>query len=283
MLREEATGSAPAPSDRRLLYGLADAAREFVLTSVLLYCVVTAARWLASPDSPLAVNSTRAATALGGVLIGIVLVVLITSPPGRCSGAHMNPAISVALWLMGAFPGRYVPAYAAAQLGGSVAGTALGRLCWGPVVSRSSLHYAAVHPSPAWNAAALVVAESGCLMLVVLMVGFFLARPAISRWLPYAVGTATALIITMLGQLSGGSANPARQLGPALLSGGTQLLWVYLAAPLIGASLGAAVHCLFQRRLGTPTPCTYRLCGSDDAAALHNRAGRWRGALRNGR
>ncbi|MET8957495.1 aquaporin [Streptomyces sp. NPDC004533] len=265
MLREQATGSAAVPADGRPLYGLPDAAREFVLTTVLLYCVVTAARWLTSPDSPLAVDNTRAATAIMGVVVGIVLVVLITSPPGRCSGAHMNPAISLALWLMGAFPGRYVPAYAAAQLAGSVAGTALGRLCWGAAVSRPSLRYAAVHPSPAWNTTALVVAEGGCLMLVVLMVGFFLARPAISRWLPYAVGAVTALIITALGQLSGGSANPARQLGPALLSGGTRLLWVYLVAPLIGALLGAAVHCLLQRRLDIPTPCTYRLCGSDDA------------------
>lgn len=265
MLREEATGPAAARLDRRPLYGLADAAREFVLTSVLLYCVVTAARWLTSPDSPLAVAGARAASATVGVVVGIVLVVLITSAPGRCSGAHMNPAISLALWLMGAFPGRYVPAYATAQLAGSVAGTALGRLCWGPVVARSSLRYAAVRPSPAWNTTALVIAEAGCLMLVVLMVAFFLAHPAISRWLPYAVGTATALIITVLGGWSGGSANPARQLGPALLSGGTQLLWVYLAAPLIGASLGAAAYCLFQRRLGAPTPCTYRLCGSDDA------------------
>ncbi|MEU1598834.1 aquaporin [Streptomyces sp. NPDC005708] len=264
MLREQATGSATAPADRPL-YGLADAAWEFVLTTVLLYCVVTAARWLTSPDSPLAVGNTRAATAIVGVVVGIVLVVLITSPPGRCSGAHMNPAISLALWLMGAFPGRYVPAYAAAQLAGSVAGTALGRLCWGPVISRPSMRYAAVHPNPAWNTAALVVAEGGCLMLVVLMVGFFLARPAISRWLPYAVGVATALIIIVLGQLSGGSANPARQLGPALLSGGTRLLWVYLVAPLIGASLGAAAHCLLQRRLDIPAPCTYRLCGSNDA------------------
>ncbi|MFI6495353.1 MIP/aquaporin family protein [Streptomyces sp. NPDC050564] len=272
MLPEETTGmsdSSAACPNRRPLYGLPDAAREFVLTSVLLYCVVTAARWLTSPDSPVAVDNARAATATVGVVVGIVLVVLITSPPGRNSGAHMNPAISVALWLMGAFPGRYVPAYAAAQLAGSVAGTSLGRLCWGSVVSRSSMRYAAVHPNPAWNTAALVLAEGGCLVLVVLMVGFFLAHPAVSRWLPYAVGVATALIITVLGGLSGGSANPARQLGPALLSGGTPLLWVYLVAPLIGASLGAAAHCLFQRRLGARTPCTYRLCGSDDA--LRNR------------
>ncbi|MGW5465486.1 MIP/aquaporin family protein [Streptomyces sp. NPDC003996] len=270
MLREQATGPTAAPLDRRPLYGLADAAWEFVLTTVLLYCVVTAARWLTSPDSPLAVAGTRAATATVGVVVGIVLVVLITSPPGRCSGAHMNPAISLALWLMGAFPGRYVPLYAAAQLAGSVAGTALGRLCWGPVISRPSMRYAAVHPSPAWNTTALMLAEGGCLALVVLMVGFFLAHPAISRWLPYAVGAATALIITVLGGWSGGSANPARQLGPALLSGGTQLLWVYLVAPLIGALLGAAAYCLLQRRLGAPTPCTYRLCGNNDA--LRNRA-----------
>jgi glycerol uptake facilitator protein/aquaporin Z len=254
-----------ARSRARPLHGLPDAAREFVLTAVLLFCVVTAARWLTAPDSPLAMDNARAATATVGVVVGIILVLLITSPPGRCSGAHMNPATSLALWLMGAFPGRSVPAYAVAQLAGSVAGTALGRLCWGPVVGRSTLRYAAVRPSPAWNTATIMLAEGGCVVLVVLMVGFFLAHPAISRWLPYAVGIATALIITVLGGLSGGSANPARQLGPALLSGGTRLLWVYLVAPLIGASVGAAAHCLFQRHLGARPPFTYRLCGSDDA------------------
>ncbi|MGW0086871.1 MIP/aquaporin family protein [Streptomyces sp. NPDC003393] len=268
MLREEAAGrrdsTAGAP-DHHPLYGLPDAAREFVLTSLLLYCVITAVRWLMSPDSSLVIRDSRAATAAVAVVSGVVLVLLIVSPPGRCSGAHMNPAMSLALWMMGAFPGRYVPVYAAAQLGGSVAGAALARLCWGPVVSRSSVHYAAVRPASTWNTTVLMFAESGCVLLVVLMVGFFLAHPVISRLLPYAAGAATALIITVLGGLSGGSANPARQLGPALLSGGTRLLWVYLLAPLIGASLGAAVHCLFQRRLDVPKPCTYRLCGHDDA------------------
>ncbi|MER5599536.1 aquaporin [Streptomyces sp. NPDC002265] len=102
-----------------------------MLTTLLLHCVITAARRLTSPDSPLAVNSTRAATAIGGTVVGIVLVVLITSPPRRCSGARTNPTISIALWLMGAFPRHYVPACAVAQLAGSVAGTALGRLCRG--------------------------------------------------------------------------------------------------------------------------------------------------------
>ncbi|MFS4092579.1 MIP/aquaporin family protein [Streptomyces sp. AF1A] len=265
MLREAAVVRAAAVSDRRPLYGLADAAREFALTTILLFWVVTTARWLTSPDSPVAVGYPRVATAVVGMMIGIVLVLLIVSRPGRCSGAHMNPATSLALWLMGAFPGRYVPVYAAAQLAGSVAGTALGRLCWGPVVGRSAIRYAAVRPGPGWNTAMVMLAEAGCLMLVVLMVGFFLCRPDISRRLPYAVGAATVVIITVLGGWSGGSANPARQLGPALLSGGTRLLWVYLVAPLIGASLGAAIHCLLQRRLGARPPCTYRLCGEDDA------------------
>ncbi|MER5370531.1 aquaporin [Streptomyces sp. NPDC002722] len=55
------------------------------------------------------------------------------------------------------------------------------------------------------------------------------------------MGLATALIIALLGPRSGGSANPARQLGPALMSGNTTHLWIYLLAPVIGALAGADI------------------------------------------
>ncbi|MGV9993749.1 MIP/aquaporin family protein [Streptomyces sp. NPDC003374] len=275
MLPEEATARSHASAEAQRIppHGAADAAREFALTTVLLFCVVTAVRWLAPPNSPPAVPGPRGAAAAVGVLTGVLLVLLITSPPGRRSGAHMNPAITLALWLMGTFPGRVVPAYAAAQLAGSVAGAALARLCWGPVLEGPAMRYAAVHPGPGWNAAMLLLTESGCLVLLVLMIGCFLSRPGLSRRLPYAVGVATALIITGLAGLSGASANPARQLGPAVLSGATQLLWVYLVAPLIGATAGAAAHRLLRRRPAAPAPRTHRLCGDDDAVRDRARQG----------
>ncbi|GAA1392233.1 hypothetical protein GCM10009639_23370 [Kitasatospora putterlickiae] len=130
----------------------------------------------------------------------------------------------------------------AAQAAGSLAGTALGGLAWGATARNAPIAYSAVAPAPAWNDAAVLTAEAGAIVAVTLMLGAFLRRPSSLPLLPYAVGLATALIIASLGTRSGGSANPARQFGPALLSGNTAHLWIYLLAPVIGAFIGGGIR-----------------------------------------
>lgn len=218
---------------------------EFALTATLMFSVVTAVRWVLDPSSPLATASLNLALSLVGAVAGALVFGLIRSPWGRRSGAHMNPAVTFALWLLRAFPGRGVAVYAAAQLGGSVAGTALARLAWGPAVAR--VNYGAVAAAPSWNGWAVFAAESGCLLVVTVLIGFFLVHPAHDRWLPWALGALVWAIVAVLGPLSGGAANPARQFGPALVSGSTAALWIYLVAPLAGAVLGAAAHRLLLR------------------------------------
>ncbi|WP_329584903.1 aquaporin [Streptomyces sp. NBC_01005] len=236
----------PAPTSRVPAAGpprhtLRRAAHEFGLTGLLLFLVVTAMRWLLAPDSPTAIGNPDLAPAVLGALIGVLLTSLILSPSGRYSGGHLNPAVTVALWLLGAFPGRAVLPYIAAQAAGSLAGTALGGLVWGANARHAPIAYAVVGPAPTWNAAAVLAAEAGAVVAVTLMLGAFLRRPSSRPLLPYAVGLATALIIASLGPRSGGSANPARQLGPALLSGNTTHLWIYLLAPVIGAFIGGCI------------------------------------------
>ena len=240
---------------------LTRAADEFLLTTVLLFLAVTVVRWVRDPASALYIGDLRTALAVIGPVIGVVLLGLIVSPPGRRSGGHMNPAVTVALWLMDVFPGTAVLPYAFAQLAGSVAGTVLGRLVWGPVVSRPTVDFAAIRPGPGWDGPAVFLAETGFLIALVVLVGFFLAYPAYNRRLPYAIGSAVALLVVVLGPLSGGSANPARQLGPALLAGRTGDLWIYTGAPVLGAVLGAAVHHLLFRRFRSRRPLTYKLAG----------------------
>ncbi|GCD95854.1 glycerol uptake facilitator protein [Embleya hyalina] len=218
------------------------AAHEFGLTALLLFLVVTAMRWLLAPDSPAAIGDPDLAPVVLGALVGVLLTALILSPSGRYSGGHLNPAVTVALWRLGAFPGRAVLPYIAAQAAGSLAGTALGGLLWGTTARHAPIAYAAVVPAPTWNAAAVLAAEAGAIAVVTLMLGAFLRRPSSLPLLPYAVGLATALIIASLGSRSGGSANPARQFGPALLSGNTTHLWIYLFAPVIGAFIGGGIR-----------------------------------------
>jgi MIP family channel proteins len=228
--------------------GWARAADEFALTTVLLFGVVTMVRWLRDPDSAVYVADLDTALVVIGILSGTVVTALMFSRPGKRSGAHMNPAVTVALWLMDALPGRRVPLYVVAQLAGSAVGTALGRLVWGPVVVQPSVAIAAIKPSPTWQAGSVFLAEGGAMFALIVVAGFLMAHPRRIRLLPFAIGLAVGLVIALLGARSGGSINPARQFGPATLSGQTTDLWIYLTAPVLGAVLGAAVHHLLKTR-----------------------------------
>ncbi|MER7852894.1 aquaporin [Streptomyces bacillaris] len=223
---------------------------EFGLTAVLLLGVVTGVRWLFAPDG---YGGGGAAFTVLGAGVGVLLAVLMLSGPGRRSGAHLNPAVTLALWRLGAFPGRDVLPYCLAQLGGSVTGTWLAAVVWGPVVARPPVGYAAVRRGPGWGEGAVVAAEAGVLAASALMLAGLLAYPVGRRLLPYAVGLVTALVIALLGPLTGGSANPARQFGPALLAreaGGAGPLWMYVAGPVLGAVAGAVLGRRLVRTAG---------------------------------
>ncbi|MFD9006536.1 MIP/aquaporin family protein [Streptomyces sp. NPDC059582] len=228
--------------------GLARAADEFLLATVLLFLAVTVVRWVRAPDSALYVRDIRAALAVIGVLSGAVLTGLILSPPGRRSGGHMNPAVTVSLWLMNAFPGRGVVPYVLAQLAGSAAGTGLGRLAWGPAVTLPSVDYAVIVPSPTWQPLSVFAAEAGSMTIIMVAVGFTMVRARAARLVPYVIGLSVTLVIAFLGPRSGGSINPARQFGPAALTGQRTDLWIYLIAPVLGAALGSWLHHLLSGR-----------------------------------
>jgi glycerol uptake facilitator-like aquaporin len=241
---------------------LSSAGSEFVLTAVLLFIVATALRWFRDPVSVVYIASLRPALAVLAAITAAVLASLIVSPLGRHSGGHMNPAVTVALWLMDVFPGASVVPYVTAQLAGSLAGVGLARLAWGPSISTEAIRYAALGPRPGVNAPAVFLGECGYMIALTVMVGFFLAYPNYNRWLPGAIALAVAMLIFLLGPVTGGVVNPARQFGPALLAGKGTDLWVYLTAPILGAVLGAGLHHLLYRRFKTREPLTYKLAGA---------------------
>nr|WP_274542866.1 aquaporin [Rhodococcus opacus] len=181
-----------------------------------------------------------------------MLTGLMFSPPGKRSGGHINPAVTIALWLMDGFPGRSVPPYILAQLAGSAVGTVLGRLVWGHAVSLAPVDYAAIRAASEWQPASVFLAEMGSMMVLIVVVALFLVCPGRARLLPYVIGVSVGLVIALLGPRSGGSINPARQFGPAALSGRTTDLWIYLVAPVLGAVLGASVNHAINRRFRTP-------------------------------
>ena len=169
--------STASPLPRR--QPLARAADEFALTTVLLFLAVTVVRWLRDPASTLYIADLHVALAVIGVLSGIILTGLMFSPPGKRAGGHMNPAVTIALWLMNGFPGRSVPPYVLAQLAGSAVGTVLGRLVWGHAVSFAPVDYAAIRAASDWQPASVFLAEMGSMMVLILSSGSSLPVPAV--------------------------------------------------------------------------------------------------------
>ncbi|MDH2389627.1 aquaporin [Streptomyces sp. HNM0663] len=214
---------------------------ECALTTGTLFAVVTAARWTALPDSPLSsvLSTPESRLAAMALMVGAIVTTVLGPAMRRGTAGHLNPAVTLALWLLRVFPGRAVAPFVAAQLTGSLAGVALARLVWGE--GASQIGYAALAPSPDWHTGAVFLAEAGCMTAIMLIVAIAIARPRLAARLPLLIGASVAAVIYFFGPLSGGGVNPARQLGPALLSGRTDLLWVYLAAPVVGAVLAAGI------------------------------------------
>jgi glycerol uptake facilitator-like aquaporin len=232
---------------------------ELILTAVLLFGITTIVRFVVGP-SPVsrALPQIHVELLIVGAAVAVLLASLILSRPGKISGGHMNPAISLAMWRFGVFPAAGLVPYIAAQLLGSVIGVVAARAVWGATVEQPPVLYAVIQPASAWSAGPLFGAEVIGMGIIVFMVGYCLSRPRLAPLVPWVVGILIGLGIVLLGTSTGGSLNPARQFGPAVVSGHTDELWVFLVAPMIGAELAARVLAFRERR----QVLTHRLCGT---------------------
>ncbi len=235
-------------------------AYELILTSILLFGVASIVRWVIGPSViSRAIPQIHGELVLVGVAVALLLAGLILSPLGRASGGHMNPAISLTMWRFGVFPGAGVVPYTVAQLLGSVVGVLAARVVWGEVIAERPVVYAALQPGYLWTIAELFAAETVTMAVIVLIVGICLADDRVARFVPWVVGVLIGTAIAVLGTSTGGSVNPARQFGPAVMSGETHFLWVYLLAPMVGAVIGAWLRQTIQHRRAV---LTHRLCGT---------------------
>jgi glycerol uptake facilitator-like aquaporin len=231
---------------------------EALLTAVLLFGVMTVVRWTFGP-SPISrhVETLHGRLAIVGVIVGLFLIAIMLFPPSRYTGAHMNPAISLAMWRYGLLSRPATIFYIAGQLLGSVCGVVIGGLVWGSTLSRAPLSFAVLQPAPHWTAAQVFPIEAATTGVIVLTAGLVLSSPRTAPAIPFVVGGLICLLVIALGSLSGGSDNPARQFGPAMMSGQMNLLWVYLVAPLVGGFLAPPI----QKLIHPAKPATHSLCG----------------------
>ncbi len=177
------------------------------------------------------------------ITFGLVIMVMIYAV-GHISGAHFNPAVSFAFALSRHFPWPRLLGYSLAQVLGAICAAALLRGSLGDIA-----HVGATLPSGSQAQSFLwELVLSFFLMFVIMAVAT--DTRAVGEAAAIAIGGTVALDAMFGGPISGASMNPARSLGPALVSGELHALWIYLLAPLVGASLGALAYQFIR---GEPT------------------------------
>ena len=186
--------------------------------------------------------------ALGHVGVALSFGFVVTAMVyalGHISGAHINPAVTVAFASAHRFPRRDVLPYAGAQCAGAVVASLLSRLALGPVG-----HVGATLPAvPMWTAFAVEWVLSFGLMFVVMAVAT--DERVAGGFAGIAVGLTVGFEAMAGGPLTGASMNPARSLGPAVAGGGWSGHWLYWLAPLT-AMIAAALVYDWLRPAGTP-------------------------------
>ncbi len=182
---------------------------------------------------------------------GLALAALVGAL-GHVSGAHFNPAVTIALTATGKFPSKWAGPYVVAQLVGALLGAAATWVSYGGP-ARTAANLAATTPqSGVTDLRALVVEILVTFILVfVIMAVATDDRVPSAAIAPIAVGFALAIGVFVAGPVSGGAVNPARALGPMLLAGTFEGVWVYVIGPIVGA-LAAAF--LYDRLLSDAEP-----------------------------
>jgi aquaporin Z len=208
---------------------------ELTGTALLVLGALSAVAFVLGADSPVSsvLPSTSARLALTGVLVATVVVLIVVSPLGRLSGAHLNPAVTIAFRALGRVGDRDLLGYVLAQLLGGVAGAIAFRAAWGDVAR--SIGGGVTHPGVTVLEA--LVLEAGMTALLVATILAFVCDARLARWTPLAIWPVLAFVIWRFSPDTGASLNPARSAGPAVAFADLDDLWIYVVGPIAGALL----------------------------------------------
>jgi aquaporin Z len=188
------------------------------------------------------ISLAAAVVAPGLMVLAIILFM------GAVSGAHLNPAVSLAFAVRGDFPWKRVPGYIIVQLLGATLACLFLLAVFGNVE-----HLGATLPGPGyhdWQALLMEIVLTGVLVSVIL--GTASAAQNVGALGALAVGGYIALAGLWSAPVSGTSMNPARSFGPALVSGDWTAYWVYVVGPLAGAAIAVGCAMILRGRGGDP-------------------------------
>ena len=203
-------------------------------------CIGTYALVVAGCGAIMVDAQTQALTHVGvAFTFGLIIMVMIAAT-GHISGAHFNPAVTWAFALTRHFPWREVPVYVGGQLlgGMAAAGTLFG------LFGKTAQLGATLPAGSVGQSFTLEIVMTAFLMFVIIAVAT--DTRAVGPIAALAIGATVGLDALFGGPISGASMNPARSLAPALVAGVWTHQWIYVIAPLIGASIGALLYQLIR-------------------------------------
>lgn len=181
-----------------------------------------------------------------GFLFGTTGASIALSPIGARSGAHINPIVTLAFRLMGKLDLRTCLAYIVAQLAGAILGC-LPLLAWGAM--GRSVMFGATVPGAGYGTGAVLLGEVVTTFAMVTLLCVFLAFHRIRPFTPAIFPILYAVMVFLESPISGTSTNPARSLGPAVISGHWEAWWIYWVGPVIGSVAACAVCSALAKRI----------------------------------
>jgi aquaporin Z len=174
-----------------------------------------------------------------GITWGLIVMAMIYAF-GEISGAHFNPAVSIAFAYAKKFSWKEVPKYILFQVAGAFSASLL--LMW--LFPKSELLGATIPTVDVWRAFVLEMILTYFLMVVIINVST--GSKEVGMMAGIAIGSVVLLEALFAGPITNASMNPARSLAPNIVSGNIEGLWLYIFAPIIGALL-AVVSCKFVK------------------------------------
>ena len=218
------------------------------------------------PGSPvrMSLSNTDLRRLLGGIAMGVTAALLIYSPLGQRSGAHMNPATTVTFCRLGKVAPWDAVFYVLSQFFGGVAGTFLAFLALGHALAHEDVNFAITHPGMRGVAIAFVAEALITFLMMTVILNVSNSRKY-ARFTGLAAGMMVTLFITFEAPFSGMSMNPARSFASDLVGMQWQSIWIYFTAPLIGMLAAAEV---FVRTRGLHSVICAKLNHSGNARCI---------------
>jgi len=221
---------------------------ELIGTGLLVLVGLSLVILMFGAGSPMArvVPGEGARRLITGFLFGTTGALIALSPVGKESGAHINPVVTLGFWLMGKLDLPTTLGYIGAQLIGAAIGS-LPLLLWGAM--GKSVAYGATLPGPGFTLPTVFLGEVITTFTMISLLAVFLGFRRIRPFTPAIFPPLFAIMVWAEAPISGTSTNPARTLGPAIVSGQWQGWWIYWAGPLVGMCLAVLVFSFLVKRI----------------------------------